>query len=72
VIIRWNLELQVHVDWNRAFRLTGVSIPMKHLIFAVIAIVSIGVGSASAQSLSHRAPPAQSGNSYNWTAGGGG
>ena len=45
---------------------------MKHFIIAAIAILSVGVGAANAQSFSHRAPPSQGANQYNWTAGGGG
>lgn len=45
---------------------------MKAMILAAVAAISLGVGAASAQSLSHAAPPHQTGNQYNWMAGGGG
>jgi hypothetical protein len=44
---------------------------MKTMLLAAIAAMSLGVGAASAQTLSHSAP-AQGGNQYNWLAGGGG
>ncbi len=38
---------------------------MKNLILAAIATLSLGLGVANAQSLSHAAPPAQNGLQYN-------
>jgi hypothetical protein len=45
---------------------------MKKLILATFAVLSLGAGVANAQSLSHSATPQQTGNHYNWVAGGGG
>jgi hypothetical protein len=45
--------------------------PMKTMILAAVAAFSLSVGAANAQTLSHGAPQ-QSGNQYNWLAGGGG
>jgi hypothetical protein len=45
---------------------------MKTMILAALAAISLGVGAANAQSLSHGVPQQQSGNNYNFTAGGGG
>ena len=44
---------------------------MKTMILAAFAALSLGVGVANAQSLSHSAP-SHSANQYNWLAGGGG
>jgi hypothetical protein len=44
---------------------------MKNLILAAIATLSLGIGVASAQSLSHSAPPAQH-STPNYTVGGDG
>ena len=38
---------------------------MKAIIFAVVAAMSLGVGAAGAQSLSHAAPPHQVANQSN-------
>lgn len=46
---------------------------MKTLILAAVAAISLGIGAASSQSLSHNAPAhQQTGNQSNWLAGGGG
>ena len=45
---------------------------MKTFIVMAIAMFSLGVGAADAQSFSHRAPASYSAGQYNWTAGGGG
>jgi hypothetical protein len=45
---------------------------MKAMILAAFAAMSLGVGAANAQSLSHNAAPRQAANQYNWLAGGGG
>ena len=45
---------------------------MKHLILAAVAALSLGIGAANAQSLSHGVPQTQQGQQYNWMAGGGG
>ena len=44
---------------------------MKTMILAAVAALSLSVGVANAQTLSHGAPQ-QSANQYNWLAGGGG
>jgi hypothetical protein len=46
---------------------------MKKFFLAALTVLSLGVGVANAESLSHSAPPhqqQQSGSSYNWLAGG--
>jgi hypothetical protein len=45
---------------------------MKTMILAAFAALSVGVGVANAQSLSHNAAPQQrTGNQHNWLNGGG-
>jgi hypothetical protein len=44
---------------------------MKTIILAAVAALSLGLGAANAQTLSHSGP-SQSANQYNWLAGGGG
>jgi hypothetical protein len=46
--------------------------PMKTMILAALAAISLGVGAANAQSLSHGAPQMQNGNNYNFMADSGG
>jgi len=45
---------------------------MKKFLLAALAIVSLGIGAASAQSLTHGNFTHGNGNQYNWLAGGGG
>jgi hypothetical protein len=46
---------------------------MNKLLLAALTVLSLGAGVANAQSFSHGAPPShQTGNQYNWLAGGGG
>lgn len=45
---------------------------LKNLTLATFAVLSFGISAANAQSLDHSAIPQQSGNQFNWLAGGGG
>lgn len=45
---------------------------MKHIILAVLAVLSLGAGVANAQSMAHNAPSQQNTTQNNWMAGGGG
>lgn len=45
---------------------------MKKIIFAALAVLSLGVGAANAQSMSHSAPSRQNTSQNNWMSGGGG
>ncbi len=45
---------------------------MKTMILAAFAALSLGVGAANAQSMSHSAPAQQQGNQFNFLQGGGG
>jgi hypothetical protein len=44
---------------------------MKKFVLAALAVLSLGVGAANAQTLSH-GNSNQAGNQYNWLEGGGG